>query len=187
MIYFTSDTHYGHANIIKYSERPFKDTVEMNETMIRNWNEIVKPGDQIYHLGDFGFMQEPELDKILSRLNGQKFLIWGNHDQVIKKSKALQAHFAWCRDYYEIKTEYEGKDQKIVLCHYPMVSWNKMHRGSWMVHGHCHGNLKYPFKGRIWDAGVDPNGFKLITVADLGKRFKDVVPTVLDHHTAREM
>lgn len=79
-IFVTADTHFNHTNIIKYCNRPFKDVNEMNETIIKNWNEVVGVNDIVYHLGDFGFGTKEELQKIFDRLNGKKYLIIGNHD-----------------------------------------------------------------------------------------------------------
>ena len=71
MIYYTADTHFGHKNIIKYCERPFKSASHMDEVIIKNWNAIVKPEDTIFHLGDFSMEKNPErIEKWLSRLNG---------------------------------------------------------------------------------------------------------------------
>ena len=81
MIYFISDTHFYHSNIIKYCDRPFKDTNEMNETIINNWNSIVKNNDTIYHLGDFCLSTNDEIKSIFNKLNGNKILIRGNHDR----------------------------------------------------------------------------------------------------------
>lgn len=184
--YFTSDTHYGHKNIIRYSNRPFNDVPEMDTKMIENWNSVVKPEDTVFHLGDFAFAEEDRIDWIVSQLNGQKFLIYGNHDKAIKKSKKIQSRFGWCKDYYELyveDAEVSGGKQLIVLCHYAMVVWNKSHRGSWMLHGHSHGNLKYPFIGRIMDAGVDPQGYFPISY-DQVKAKMHAIKNVsnLDHH-----
>lgn len=76
-IWVTSDTHFGHKNIIKYCNRPFKDELEMNEVLIENWNKVVKPQDKVYHLGDVFFGKSGQ---VLHRLNGQKRLVLGNHD-----------------------------------------------------------------------------------------------------------
>lgn len=79
MIWFTSDTHFGHKNVLKYCGRPFKTVEEMDEALIANWNAIVKPDDVIYHLGDVA-MSIKAVKRVLPRLNGHKILIVGNHD-----------------------------------------------------------------------------------------------------------
>ncbi len=155
-IYFTSDTHFGHANIIKYSNRPFSNVSEMNETIIENWNKTINKNDIVYHLGDFGFMRDHELDSILKRLNGQKFLIFGNHDKTLRKMGFVLRHFIWSKDYFELNTQIKNESKKIVLAHYPFFTWNKSHHGSWNLHGHCHGSINEmnKFSRRI-DVGVD--------------------------------
>jgi calcineurin-like phosphoesterase family protein len=183
--FWTSDTHYGHTNVIRYSNRPFSSKEEMDQALINNWNAKVKPGDNVYHLGDVAFCQEDRLARILGQLNGQKFLIYGNHDKQIKRSRELQSFFVWCRDYHELSiddADAERGRQKIVMCHYPMISWNSAHHGSWMLHGHCHGNLRYPFQGRIVDVGVDPQNYSPVSYEELKARMKKVRPEFLDHH-----
>ena len=81
MIYFISDTHFHHSNIIKYCNIPFKDINEMNETIISNWNSIITKDDVLYHLGDFCLSNDDEIKNIFNRLNGNKILIRGNHDR----------------------------------------------------------------------------------------------------------
>lgn len=81
MKYFViADTHFNHKNIIDYCNRPFKDVEDMNETMIKNWNETVSNTDVVIHLGDVAFGNKEDAKKILGRLNGRKILIRGNHD-----------------------------------------------------------------------------------------------------------
>jgi calcineurin-like phosphoesterase family protein len=152
----------------------------MNETLINNWNSKVQPNDTVFHLGDFSFMTEAETEKVLRRLNGNKHLIWGNHDKVIKNSKTLQGYFNWCRDYHELYIV----DVKlpVVLCHYAMLVWNKSHRGSYMLHGHSHGSLRYPFPARIMDVGVDPQGYFPISEHDVIRKLSKVEMTSVDHH-----
>jgi calcineurin-like phosphoesterase family protein len=82
MQFFTSDTHFGHANIIKYCDRPFKDVPHMNETLINNWNSVVGEDDTVFHLGDVALGPWEDWDKSLSRLNGHKVLVIGNHDRL---------------------------------------------------------------------------------------------------------
>ncbi len=85
-IYVISDTHFNHKNIIDYCNRPFKDIDEMNNTIIYNWNRIVKKDDIVYHLGDFFLGSKFDLKDIVDRLNGAIYLIRGNHDRLTVKS-----------------------------------------------------------------------------------------------------
>jgi len=152
MIHFTSDTHWGHKNIIQYSKRPFSSVEDMNEALIKNWNDRVGQYDTVYHLGDFAFMPYDDLKKTARRLNGIKHLIRGNHDKEIMKNKndlLASRTFASIQDYYELK--HEGAH--IILFHYGQRVWNKSHHGSIMLYGHSHGSLP-PF-GKSVDVGVD--------------------------------
>jgi calcineurin-like phosphoesterase family protein len=81
MIYFTSDTHFGHANIIKYCDRPFKDTDHMDAVLIEKWNTIVSPADTVFHLGDVALGNIDKSLACVSRLNGYKICVLGNHDR----------------------------------------------------------------------------------------------------------
>lgn len=184
-IWFTSDTHFNHANVIKHSERPFVDLEHMTETIVSRWNERVKPGDIIYHLGDFALSwgrQHVDLcDKLLQRLNGQKWLIAGNHDRdEVKKNGRWVA----VKHYHEIKVDTGGQNrQRIVMCHYAMRVWNQMHRGSWMLHGHSHGNL-VDVGGKCLDVGVDVHGYAPVGLEAV-KEFMDQREVIsFDHHTA---
>lgn len=162
MIFFTSDTHFGHANIIKYCNRPFKSVNEMDEVMIQNWNDRVSPGDDVYHLGDFGFKDRNKIHNILQRLNGRIHLIKGNHDY---KPHTIKG-FASVQDYYELKTQGE----KIILSHYAMRVWNGSHRGRIMLYGHSHGTL--PGNSQSLDVGVDCWEFKPVTLDEIKSRLQ---------------
>ena len=154
-VWFTSDTHFGHANIVKYSGRPFADVYEMNEALILNWNAVVRPGDVVYHLGDFALCDVENASKIVKRLMGQKYLVFGNHDKVLRKDKDFLGHWIWGKDMADIKVG----EQRIVLLHYAMRVWNQSHRGAWQLHGHSHGSLKEePTCSRrtsAWTAGTN--------------------------------
>ena len=134
MNYYISDTHYHHRKIIQYENRPFSSIEEMNEAMIQKHNTKVSKGDNVYILGDFAFSTPEQAINILRRLNGQKFLIYGNHDKVVRQNKAVQAEFAWCRDYY---VAYEDK-VPVILFHYPINVWDRKHHGSYHFYGHVH-------------------------------------------------
>ena len=79
-VYFTADPHFGHANIIRYENRPFASVEEMDRELIRRWNETVTPEDTVYLLGDFSFYGKEKSAEILAALQGQIRLVMGNHD-----------------------------------------------------------------------------------------------------------
>lgn len=190
-IWFTSDTHYGHVNIIKYSNRPFRDVETMNNMLVANWNSKVAPSDIVYHLGDVAFMHEDATSELLNRLNGNIVLIYGNHDSRIRSNRQLKNRFNACYDYHEIEIEdptSKGGFKRgnlhrlVVLCHYPMITWKNASHGSLMLHGHCHGNLKYPYRARIMDVGVDPQNYSPISAAQVLAKLMSITPEAVDHH-----
>jgi len=148
MKWFTSDTHWRHANILKYDNRPFATIEEHDEELVRRWNAVVSPGDVVYHLGDVAWHRKAvDIDILLAHLNGTKILITGNHDKGhVEKAKG----WAKVTPYLEIS---EG-GQKIVLFHYRMVVWNGSHRGSWALHGHSHGSLPMNLQAKTFDVGT---------------------------------
>jgi len=94
--FFTADTHFGHANIINYSNRPFATVEEMNETLIRSWNSTVSPEDCAYILGDFAYRSAKPIEEYLKRLNGEKHLLSGNHERsYFNTDKGLHLHDYW--------------------------------------------------------------------------------------------
>lgn len=159
-VWFTSDTHFSHANIIKYCNRPFTNVGDMDAALVDNWNARVAPKDLVYHLGDFCWGTAAKWEQVRAQLNGDICLIRGNHDR-----QPPQRLFGWVKDYYEA-TVYE---QKIILFHYPMRSWHHNMRGVWHLFGHCHGGVE-PF-GRSLDIGVDCWKFKPIHFSELKQHF----------------
>lgn len=146
--FFTSDTHFGHANVLKYDRRPFDTIEEHDEVLIENWNAVVKPGDVVYHLGDVAWHRHvPDIDRLLSRLHGTKILILGNHDE---KTVAKSTKWAKVTPYYEVTIA----EQKICLFHYAMRVWNRSHHGSWSLHGHSHGTLPKTMVAKTLDVGT---------------------------------
>jgi len=170
-IWFTSDTHYGHANVIKYCNRPFETVEEMDNILIANYNSRVMPNDTVYHLGDFSLGRDA--DRILQRLNGRIHLILGNHD---KLKPYVRDMFESVSAYKEI-TEY---DTKIVMCHYAFRVWNKSHHGSWNLHGHSHGNL--PAIGKQLDVGVDSHNYFPISLSEVKAIMDKKAFVPVDHH-----
>lgn len=183
--FFTSDTHFFHKNIIRLCNRPFADVKEMHDTIVNNWNRVVLPEDEVYHIGDFSFGSRKQTHEILDRLMGKVHLIYGNHDQVVRKNKELQDRFVWCKELHELKIPDENAhrgEQKIVLCHYAMRVWNKSHHGAWHLYGHSHGSLPEDPNSLSFDIGVDPNGFKLLDLEDVEARMKHKKFVPVDHH-----
>ncbi len=165
-IYFTGDTHFGHKNIIKFTNRPFKDVGQMDEQLISNWNKVVGPNDSVYHLGDFSLGSISACRNILDRLNGKIFLIKGNHE---KTAVACTNRFEWVKDYHEMYLPTGGKKQMVVLCHYAMRVWNASHHGAWQLYGHSHGTLPDDPNLLSIDVGVDCHDYKPISVAQIQK------------------
>jgi calcineurin-like phosphoesterase family protein len=133
-IWFTSDTHWNHANSIIYDDRPFRDINHMNEELIYRWNSVVKKDDTIYHLGDFCFGTWKMAGDLLDVLNGHKHLIWGNHDP-----HKIRRMPHWVSSQYATEVNLQGVN--ITLCHYSMMVWNRSQYGSLMLHGHSHGHI----------------------------------------------
>lgn len=181
--WFTSDTHFRHTNIVELSKRPFQSLEEMTERIIENWNAVIGKSDTVYHLGDFalswGKKDAEPVDSILARLNGQKHLIVGNHDrdEVVKNKR-----WASARSYHELKIDMGGVHrQRIVLFHYPIRSWNQIHRGAWMLHGHSHGSLE-DIGGKTIDVGVDPLNYMPINIHQVAEIMEKRPPVYYDHH-----
>lgn len=161
--FFTADTHFGHANIIRYAQRPFSTANHMDEILIANWNAVVGPDDHVYHLGDFALCNVEPCKRIMDRLHGKIFLIKGNHE---KTALACDARFEWVKDYHELyHPDPQGQTGKqlIVLCHYAMRVWNASHHGSWQLYGHSHGTLPDDPNLRSIDVGVDCHGYTPIS------------------------
>ena len=155
-IWFTSDTHFFHRNILKFQKErreimgitdDMSDTEKLhkhNEWIINMWNMTVKKEDHIYILGDVSFGTTEETKKILERLKGHKHLIIGNHD---KSCRGLENYFVSVSQIKEFpikKHQYDFLEENIylVLCHFPMVAWNRRLHGAFQVHGHTHNSLK---------------------------------------------
>ena len=185
-IWFTADTHFGHTNILKYAKRPFKSISEMDEQLIRNWNDVIQPTDDVYHLGDFSLTDSKRTLEILNRLNGQKFLIKGNHEKSVMNDNQCKGRFAWIKDYYELVIEDQDANrgrQVICLFHYPIASWDKGHHGSWNLHGHCHGSFPESEDFKRIDVGVDCFRYAPVSYDELKKIMSTRKFVAVDHHT----
>lgn len=172
--FFTSDTHFGHANIIEYCNRPFYDVEEMDTEMIERWNSVVSMDDTVYHLGDFTLDNEHRFFRYANSLNGNINIIPGSHDHSwIDK---FQFGFRFQRlpplvsiEFPEIRNG--TYPQVIVLCHYSMQTWDRAHFGTWHLFGHSHGTLKGI--GLSFDVGVDCHNFTPISLEQVAALMKD--------------
>ncbi len=215
-IWFTSDTHYGHKNIVrgvsnwedKAGCRDFDTIEKMNSTIVDNINKYVKEDDILIHLGDWSFGGIENIYAFEQRLNVHEIhLVMGNHDTHISNNKVLpnaywkptvdtvinyvaKDIFSTTHDYLEIKVDKEN----IVLCHYPISSWNKYYRGAWMLHGHTHNTLYANEKSDHWyktvktmDVGVDTafemfGEYRPFSFAEVKELMDKRRFTSIDHH-----
>ena len=173
MIWFTADTHFGHSKILEYVKRPYATVEEMDEALIKNWNERVQPNDDVYHLGDFGLCASSKLRKIIDRLHGKIHLIRGNHES---SAIGCKNRFVWIKDYYELRVpDLEGFQSKrtLILFHYPVRIWNAQHYGTFHLFGHVHGGLEDDTKALSLDVGVDCHGYAPISYTEVKNLMKE--------------
>jgi len=180
MIFFTADLHFGHANIIKHCSRPFLSVEEMDAVLIENWNAIVKPTDTVYIVGDMFFRNAVSADDYLQRLNGKKHLLLGNHDKDWIKKADMARHFGSV----ERMIEFSDGAHKITLCHYPLMTWNSVAKGAYMIRGHIHNNTDADYftlirnMPNLLNAGVEINNYRPVSFNELLKnnvKFKEGV------------
>ena len=166
-IWFISDLHLGHVNVLSHCNRPFSSIDEMNRSLTNNWNDKVKEKDHIYVLGDLALTSRADkvLHDYLSNLNGIIHLIKGNHDAWYKKRPGEGSRLIYHDSYYELK----DNNQLYVLCHYPFQTWNKSHHGSIHLHGHCHGTLGKITGTRRMDVGVDCHDYAPISIEEVNE------------------
>jgi len=169
--WFTSDHHFGHANIIKYCERPFNSVAHMNAAMMGAWNGVVAADDTVYYLGDFA-MQPRLVAEILPQLNGTKILIAGNHDRCHPKigntERFLQAYLDAGFASVDVQLEMEIGGQTVLLHHFPYRTETEpkqkyygqrpIDNGGWLIHGHVHHRWK--ISGRQINVSVENWNFE---------------------------
>lgn len=162
-IFFTSDNHFNHVNIIKLCNRPFTDVEEMNKKLIENWNKVVSNDNTVFHLGDFAFGGFSTYESIRPHLNGNIVLITGNHDIRninVQNQQRLYKMFEWVGEMLTIHIE----KRPIILSHYPLRCYPDKY---YNLFGHIHSGpnstnidvLKNTFKATQYDVGVDNNNY----------------------------
>lgn len=191
MIYFTSDEHFYHSRVIGYCSRPFSSVEEMNESMVRRWNEIITPDDTVYCLGDFS-MAFRSVELFSPRLMGTKKLVPGNHDfchSYHKKSRNPDNQKIWIEKYKEHGWEVLAEQVVIELgdnlafvdmCHHPYEDdsnkgdkyqrWRPEDEGRVLLCGHIHQHWKTKLspKGSLMiNVGVDVWDFKPVSLTQI--------------------
>ena len=183
-VFFTSDPHFGHANIIKYCNRPFATVEEMDRTIIDRWNERVGADDTLYCLGDWCMWRGSRtLDEVAASYRKQIHcrrivMIWGNHDRRGRNNPRFKDLFDGVHDLLELEVE----DRRMVLCHYAMRVWNKSHHGAYHLYGHSHGSLKDDPTARSFDCGVDAFNFYPVSMREVVQIMEKKTWKPVDHH-----
>lgn len=167
-VFFTSDQHFDHRNVIRFNNRPFDDVKEMNDYLIDQWNDVVGPDDHIFVLGDFfWFSNHKAIRKIIRDLEGHIYLVPGNHD----KPEAFDKSDVTVLD--SISTLFT-RGLEIVMSHYPLLTWtHKNWDNSINLFGHIH-SKGWPYRefderlvtalGKQLDVGVDAHAFSPISL-----------------------
>lgn len=173
-VFFTSDTHFNHTNIIRYCDRPFRSTDEMNEKLIANWNSAVGPDDIVFHLGDFSSGSAEDWTKMLDRLNGRIYLIMGNHDR-----KTISQGFTYRFELITMQMLITVGKQEIYLNHFPLLCFDGAYKDVWQLFGHVHtrknntgvdaGRLQYILPTQ-YDVGVDNNNFTPVSFEQVKRK-----------------
>lgn len=175
-LFWTSDTHWHHSNILEFCHRPWGDIKTHDVALIQNWNKVVPKDGIVFHLGDFLMTANIEWTKhLVSQLNGTIYLIPGNHDYrnrmdrpIIKELFGDRVH-----DILEIIVTDDNYSQgytQFIMCHYPMMYWR---RGRYHLHGHVHSGVnstaseRVPFHYLRYDVGVDNNNYTPISYPEL--------------------
>lgn len=177
-IYFTSDSHLFHKNVLDFENRPYSTTEKMTEGMINQWNEQVDDNDIIYHLGDLSLGNLEQTISALKRLKGKIILIKGNHDKSKHYKKITK--LGLLHEYHPVGIELKHNKQHMWLTHYPMEIGLRPRK--WSVSGHIHSN------DSTWDnqinVGVDSPHFKhkpfgeLITIDELYEVMMQRFPSI---------
>jgi calcineurin-like phosphoesterase family protein len=186
--YFTSDLHHKHKRIVELTERRTACTQEQHDDwLIDTINSRVRNQDKLYLLGDISFSHKfEEVSCFYRKLNGQKFVIKGNHDdrKILDSLKTSGIIQGW-HDYKEITEEINGVKQYICMMHFPLASWHKQHYGSWMLHGHSHSS--YQGQGKILDVGIDMSykqtgRYSVFSISEISNFMQDRSVYISDHH-----
>ena len=172
-LFFSSDLHYNHARIIQYTNRPFNSVTEMNEELIRRWNEKVPKNATVIFCGDFVFGNSNTFYEVYNKLNGQIIFVYGNHDKPIPKEirKYDVVEFSYNKNYF-------------FCSHYAHKVWNLSHHGSIHLYGHSHGSLEDDKNSLSMDVGIDCHkNLEPFSVEEVLEFMKTKEWKPIDHHS----
>lgn len=179
-IWFTSDLHFGHSNILKFCDRPWKTTEEMDKALINNWNSVVKENDIVFNLGDFAFAPNWRWKQLIEQLNGVHYLIIGNHDRSRYPGDSIMSLFKDVQQQMLVQID----NKKIYLNHCPLLCYDGVYRSkqdmTWALSGHVHvkkenntgkdfERLRYMLPTQ-YDVGVDFNDYKPISFKEVSNK-----------------
>ena len=179
-VWFTSDTHFGHENIIRYCGRPVRNAEEMNAELIRRWRETVPEDGIVFHLGDFAHGGSRLWNDILHALTGRKYLILGNHDM-----KQMKQGFMERFEHVTQQMTIRVGGQPVILNHNPFLTYGGCYRNTWQLFGHVHSGplsnlgkdlarLQVLFP-RQYDVGVDNNDYRPISFLQVKEKIENQI------------
>jgi calcineurin-like phosphoesterase family protein len=191
-VYFTSDWHLFHNNVLKFDKRPYDNVHDMHLDIEEKWNDLITEDDIVIYLGDLSFARREDNQYVLdmmNRLKGTIHFVMGNHDKIDDIKKITK--FSSVQDFLEVRITHFAespyhvgvmeKVETLFNCfHYPIFSWNKKHHGSYHVHGHCHGGLHhgeedgYYTNKRVIDVGCMLHNYTPISYTEVMEKLKHV-------------
>lgn len=158
-VFFTADLHFDHENVIGFDKRPWNTIEEMNQGLLERWNRKVQKGDLVYVLGDLFWKGDSKmLLKYLERLNGQIYMIKGNHDHWLHNA-GVKNKLSGVKDYLDTVVPLrDGTGRRVVMSHYFIPFYNGHYHNAIMLHGHSHNTEEYEAeeKMKVW---LNQNGF----------------------------
>jgi len=190
-LFFISDFHLGHDNVIKFDKRPFQDVDEMAETIIQNWNSVVDDDSIIYYLGDLFYkVKASHIAYLMHQLKGEIRVILGNHDRLSQLVR--MERFTDIQTYQRIfvkDKDFKGGKCDIIVSHYPHLIWDKHHHGSWHLHGHSHQNLtkseygrEVYYKRKVLDVGCNGWNYTPVSYQQVKDHMLKSDIEKIDHH-----
>jgi len=195
MDYFSSDWHLGHANILKFDKRDFKNVQEMDDYIIKMATRTLKTGDNFYYHGDWALCPLPKAEGYMAALastGANLFFIKGNHDKKDNIS-LFKKYGTFLGEQKTINFRLNGQDYPTVLNHYAMRVWDRSHHGAYHLYGHSHDGLDK--NGEVWGRSMDcgimsalrvKGEYSLFTFEDIHNILSKRQIKVIDHHGLKE-